>query len=129
MSETPADSAKVGAGAEAERHADGTVGDKNGAHRVEWTIQGSGYVTAELICTHTAPAPCRMVCPHGCEENPCEPDHVFVDSGYCNPKTWIDAGEVIENYEGNPQPVRDDEIEFEWEGDGYSWHYAIEEAR
>lgn len=100
----------------------------SGAHRVEWTLQTGGYVTAELVCTHTAPAPCRMVCPHGCEDNPCEPDHVFVDSGYCNPKEWIDAAEVEESYLGPTQPVRDDDIEFEWEGDGYSWHYAVEEA-
>lgn len=93
-------------------------------HQIEWFIN---YDTVQAVITCTAPAgaPCRLVCPEGCEELPC--DHEPVDGGECYAVLWLNEQDpaIEEAYDGQDRrPLVNGPIIPKWNGDGYDWVYA-----
>lgn len=89
-------------------------------HRVEYRIS-DGDVWALLRCDESEGAPCRLICPEGCESWPCP--HELVDAGYCNEIEFIgNAGPALEYREGGAETgVADGEVTIRWDGDMYVW--------
>lgn len=124
-----------------------------GPHTITMTIAHSHGIEHKFTCTAPEGAPCRLVCPDGCEEFDLT-DHVvdiignedemlplsitaeeraeltrrhtLVDNGECNALVFLenDDAELWELYDGEPAPLRTGPVVLSY-ADGYvTWKYA-----
>lgn len=91
-------------------------------HTVTWKIRSEGYLDGVIKCSAVVGADCRMGCPEGCEQWPC--DHELIDYGECYAVEAIDAGgDLYESYRGPDASLRDGNVDIEWDGDSWGWFY------
>lgn len=102
-------------------------------HLLDLTLNRRGWLTASWSCDAPEGADCRLECPERCdawgEAGQCEHESIYRDSGECRVLPWLESATWDETYSGAPTQVRSGRVVVEWDGDGYTWHYAEEAHR
>jgi len=126
-------------------------------HHLNVTIDSRNGFSHRFRCNAPEGAPCRLVCPDGCDEfdivnhvtdvigdDPAwllpltaeeradlERRHTLVDGGECNSLLFLenDEAELWEMYDGDPTDARSGPVVFGWNGDYVTWHYLPDPAQ
>lgn len=107
-------------------------------HTVSWVhVQGGVY--GEMACPG-GDIPCRLSHPSGNEGcrvpegaragDECSCGATLAGGHPCNLLAWMEDPSVAELCaEPDGTPLRDGSVEFQWEGDHYTWSYAKADSR
>lgn len=82
-------------------------------------------VDLSIVCLEQAGAPCRLICPAGCDQWDTEHEHELTDATYCNAVDWIDncgTDECCHMDDRTEFSLHDGmPVEVFWVGGGYGW--------
>lgn len=101
-------------------------------HHMTPTIE-TGRIELKFTCTEDSEADCRTTCSGECESwntkdgTTCEYCGQPLRHGKdCNPIAFLhDDPEPLESYEGDSCTLAPGEVVFEWQGDYYTWRFAL----